>query len=161
MILSLSGAPHGFLKSSLWSLNTSEAASSTSLSTPMRLLPMELLSRLQFLLVRHPRRRRTYCYLMLLHSPWVSRCKVMCSAWSFHGTHLSRPTSPVPSPRSRTTRRPLRSLCMLFADCLFDSLVLRLVTVTKESGLSVVTIACLASSSLLGSLPCRVAKLSS
>ena len=48
-----------------------------------------------------------------------------------------------------------------FTDCPFGSLVLRLVTVTKESGLNVVTIACLASSSLLGSLPCRVAKLSS
>lgn len=40
-------------------------------------------------------------------------------------------------------------------------LVLQLMTVTKESGLSVVTIVCLASSSLMASLPCRVAKLSS
>ena len=122
---------------------------------------MELPSRLRFLRVRHPRRRRTYCCLMLLHSPLVSRCKVMYSEWSYHGTHLSRPTNPVSSQRLRTIRRLLHSLCMFCVDCSFGLLVLQLVTVTKESELSVVIIVCLASSSLMASLPCSAAKLSS
>ncbi len=49
----------------------------------------------------------------------------------------------------------------VFADCPSGPFVLQFMTVTKGSGLSAVTIVCLASSSLLASLPCRGAKLSS
>src|SRR6266404_2865608 len=152
MILSLSGARHGFLKFSLSSLSTSETASLTNPSTLMRPLPMELLSRLQFSRVRHLRRRRTYCCLTSLHFHWVLRCKAMYSGLLFHGTHLSRQTSLAFSLRSRITKRLLHSLCMFFPRLFIWPAILRLMTVTKESGLSVVTTDYLASSSLLASL---------
>jgi hypothetical protein len=76
--------------------------------------------------------------------------------------------TPIPTNKSRTfttvednqTTVTFPVYAFFWPDCPFGLLVLRLVTVTKESGLSVVTIVCLASLSLLASLPCRAAKLS-
>ncbi len=92
--------------------NISETASSTNPSTPMRLLPMVLLCRQQFLLARPRRRRKTCCCSMSPHSPLVSLCRVTCLELSSRGTRLFRLTSPVYLLPSRTTRRPLPSLCM-------------------------------------------------